>query len=174
MHCTKCVRFGAITIALLDILVYVWALVQIWTNWGCYCLIFTGSSTQDQVIAKIIFAGVLFPSILLAWGLAKRKNHHFLPWLTIRGIHWTVLGMAFLLLLINFTAKQVNLGLQPECNSMGEKFFFLIFYATYPISNFLVSCIASINPKQIPQSSKTQGKNSNLRFFLKKLKGLDL
>ena len=144
MHCTKCVRFGAITIALLDILVYVWALVQIWRNWGCHCLIFTGSSTKGQVIATIIYAGVLFPSILLAWGLAKRKNHHFLPWLTIRGIHLTVLGMAFLLLLINFTSKQVNLDLGPEWNSMFEKIFL---YAIYPISTFHV--IALINPNQL-------------------------
>ena len=30
MHSTRCVRFGAITIAILDVLVYFWAMAQIW------------------------------------------------------------------------------------------------------------------------------------------------
>ena len=110
MHCTKYVRFGAITIALLDILVYVWALVQIWTDWDWCCLglIYNGSSTQNRVIATIIYAGVQILSILLVWGLANRKNHHFLPWLTIRGIHLTVLGVAYLLLSTDLIAQLVN------------------------------------------------------------------
>ena len=134
MHCTKCVRFGAITIALLDVLVCIWDLGQIWV----------GLFHHFQVFATIMYTGVLFSSSLLAWGLAKRKSHHFLPWLTIRGIHLTVLGMAFLLLLINFTAKQVNLDLGPGWNSMFEKIFL---YAIYPISTFHV--IALINPNQL-------------------------
>ena len=63
----------------------------------------------------------------------------------------TVQGMAFLLLLIDFTAKQVNLSLGPEWDSMGKKIFF---FATYPISTFLdldfcdSTSTAFINPNQ--------------------------
>ena len=30
MHSTRCIRFGAIAIALLDVFVYFWAMAQIW------------------------------------------------------------------------------------------------------------------------------------------------
>ena len=56
MHCTKCVHFGAITIALQDVLVCIWDLGQI-------CV---GLFHHFQVFATIMYTGVLFSSSLLA------------------------------------------------------------------------------------------------------------
>ena len=145
MHCTKCVHFGAITIALQDVLVCIWDLGQIWI----------GLFHHFQVFATIMYTGVIFSSILLLWGLHKRKSHHFLPWLTIRGIQLTVLGVAYLLLSTVLIAKLGNFGLGPEWNSMGNIMYQIFWYATYPwwsyAATFLVGFLTSIgiNPNQL-------------------------